>query len=85
MTLSNVNRDFLGSYVYYEFNSEGICTMPGASFIVGAGAREIGAIKPRVTAAAKKDFGGFVVWRNGRTSVFRSPDQMNLPSEVSNF
>lgn len=85
MTLSNVGRDFLGSYVYYEFNSEGICTTPGASFIIGAGVREIGATKPRVTAAAKRDFGGFVVWRNGRTSVFRSPDQMNLPSEVGTF
>jgi hypothetical protein len=31
---------------------------------------------PKVTASAKRDFGGFVVWRNGRTSVFRSPEQM---------
>jgi prepilin-type N-terminal cleavage/methylation domain-containing protein len=85
MSLSNVGRDFVGSYLYYEFNGEGICSTPGASFIVGTGAREIGAAKPRVTGSAKRDFGGFVVWRNGRTSLFRSPDQMNLPKDVVNF
>lgn len=85
MTLSNVNRNFLGEYLYYEFNGEGISTNPGASFIVGTGAREIGAKQPRVTASTKKDFGGFIVWRNGRTSIFRSPDQMNLPGDISKF
>jgi prepilin-type N-terminal cleavage/methylation domain-containing protein len=85
MTLSNVGRDFAGSYLYYEFNGEGICSMPGASFIVGTGARAAGAVKPQVTGSAKKDFGGFVVWRNGRTSMFRSPDQMKLPNDVTQF
>ncbi len=85
MTLTNVNRNFAGDYLYYEFNSEGICTMPGASFILGSGGREHGADRPRVTASTKKDFGGFIIWRNGRTSLFRSPDQMSLPSEISKF
>lgn len=85
MSLANVNRDFLGDYVYYEFNGEGICTTPGASFIVGTGAREIGGEKPKVTASTKRDFGGFVVWRNGRTSLFHSPEQMSLPQNVVNF
>lgn len=79
---------YAGSYYIYEFNSEGICTTPGASFVVGSGARRLNAPateKPKVTAAAKRDFGGFVVWRNGRTSMYRSPDQMNIPSTVKEF
>lgn len=85
MTLSNVNRNFQGEYLYYEFNGEGICATPGASFVIGTGARNPGDPNPVVTASTKRDFGGFVVWRNGRTSAFRSPEQMNLPSEVKNF
>jgi prepilin-type N-terminal cleavage/methylation domain-containing protein len=71
---------FKGTYYIYEFNSQGICKTPGASFIIGSGARTAtkSAVEapPRVTASAKRDFGGFVIWRNGRTSVFRSPEQM---------
>ncbi len=69
-----------GEYYLYVFNSQGICTTPGASFIIGTGARNSSkpadTDKPRVTTSGRRDFGGFVVWRNGRTSVFRSPDQM---------
>ena len=85
MTLSNVNRSFAGDYLYYEFTGEGICTSPGASFVIGTGGREAGAPQPHITASTKKDFGGFIVWRNGRTSLFRNPDQMNLPGEFSKF
>ena len=74
-----------GDYYIYQFNSQGICTTPGASFIIGTGARSTSkastASPPKVTANSKRDFGGFVVWRNGRTSVFRSPDQMG--SDIS--
>jgi prepilin-type N-terminal cleavage/methylation domain-containing protein len=74
------NSPFKGSYYIYEFNSQGISKTPGASFIIGSGARNAtksaNEAPPRVTASAKRDFGGFVVWRNGRTSVFRSPEQM---------
>ncbi len=79
---------FVGKYSFYEFNAEGICTTPGASFIIGAGARKANpgpTDKPQVTSAGKRDFGGFVVWRNGRTSVFKSPDQMNIPNGTTVF
>jgi prepilin-type N-terminal cleavage/methylation domain-containing protein len=79
---------YKGSYYIYVFNAQGILTDPtnpnykgGASFIIGSGARNSskpasGTNLPKVMASAKRDFGGFVIWRNGRTSVFRSPDQM---------
>jgi prepilin-type N-terminal cleavage/methylation domain-containing protein len=80
---------FDGTYFIYQFNSQGICTTPGASFIIGSGARNTTKpstqAKPRVTAAGKRDFGGFVIWRNGRSSVFRSPEQMGLPSTIQEF
>ncbi len=78
-----VTAAYKGTYYIYEFNSQGISSKtPGASFIIGSGARNTtkttAAAPPKITAAAKRDFGGFVVWRNGRTSLFRSPDQMSL-------
>jgi prepilin-type N-terminal cleavage/methylation domain-containing protein len=86
MTLpSTVKAEYRGDYFYYEFNGEGICTTPGASFIVGTGARTNGALNPKITASAKRDFGGFVVWRNGRTSMFRNPEQMDLPASLNTF
>lgn len=75
---------FDGRYFYYEFNSEGICTTPGASFVIGSGVRGLGD-EPRVTGSGKRDFAGFVVWRNGRTSLFRGPDEIGIPSEVTTF
>lgn len=69
---------YAGNYFYYEFNSEGIASSPGMSFVIGAGARnQTGLESPRITAQGKSDFGGFVIWRNGRSSVFRAPDQIN--------
>jgi prepilin-type N-terminal cleavage/methylation domain-containing protein len=76
-------NDYSGNYSYYEFNSEGICTSPGASFIVGSGARPPSG-DPRVTGSSR-DFSGFVVWRNGHTSKFRSPKQMKLPTTLEKF
>ncbi len=84
MSLSTGRTNFDGRYLYYEFNSEGICTSPGASFIMGTGARNQGQ-EPRVTGEGKRDFGGFVIWRSGRTSVFRDPSQMGLPTDVTTF
>jgi len=83
MTLSGVSGLYEGRYLYYEFNSEGICTTglastgdySGPSFVVGSGARPKGQ-GPKVTGDGKRDFGGFVIWRNGSTSIFRSPDQI---------
>jgi hypothetical protein len=39
--------------------------------------------RPRVTSAGKRDFGEFAIWRNGRTSIFRSPDQ--IATGINNF
>ena len=76
---ASAKASYAGSYYYYEFNAEGICTTPGASLVIGMGARSVSVPTdpPKVTSVAKRDFGGFVVWRNGRTSVFRSPEQIN--------
>jgi prepilin-type N-terminal cleavage/methylation domain-containing protein len=75
-----VKAAYEGDYYIYEFNSQGICSTPGASFVIGSGSRGINASateKPKVTSAGKRDFGGFVVWRNGRTSMFRNPTQIS--------
>jgi prepilin-type N-terminal cleavage/methylation domain-containing protein len=89
-TPSGWKPSYQGTYFYYEFNSQGICKTPGASFIIGSGARNsskpaTGTDLPRVTGSAKRDFGGFVIWRNGTTSVFRNPDQMKIPSTLTYF
>jgi len=75
---TNVKRDYQGEYLIYEFNAEGICTTPGASFVIGTGTRIAGSNepRPRVNSSAKRDFGGFVIWRNGSTSLFRNPLQI---------
>lgn len=87
MSLTSAKATFQGSYYYYEFNAEGICTSPGASFVIGTGARgssgTAATSSPKVTGSAKRDFGGFVVWRNGSTSTFRSPEQIS--SSVSSL
>ncbi len=79
-------NSYKGEYYFYEFNAEGICStgVSGGSysaptFVVGAGSRATkpANAKPRVTAAGKSDFGGFVIWRNGRTSIFRTPAQID--------
>ncbi len=84
MTLSVNKANFDGEYLYYEFNSEGICSTPGASFVVGNGIRPQGE-QPRTTGDGKRDFGGFVVWRNGRTSLMRGPDEIGIPTDASTF
>jgi hypothetical protein len=75
---TNVKRDYQGQYLIYEFNAEGLCTTPGASFVIGTGTRVVGSseTRPRMIISAKRDFGGFVIWRNGSTSMFRNPLQI---------
>ncbi len=77
----SVKAAYQGTYYIYQFNAQGICSTPGASFVIGSGARRTSlpstSQPPRVTASGSRDFGGFVVWRNGRTSMFRSPDQIS--------
>lgn len=85
ISLSGVKRDYTGEYYIYQFNSEGICTTPGASFVVGMGTLPIGDKNPVVTASSKRDFGGFVIWRNGSTSIFRDPSQILTTGDVKKF
>lgn len=91
VTLSNVKPNFVGDYYIYVFNGEGVCLTPGASFVIGGGARNTSqsslSAPPRVVARAKRDFGGFVIWRNGGTSLFRRPTQISetLPAVGSPF
>lgn len=72
-----------GTFAYYEFNSEGICTSglttdgsyTAPAFVLGRGVRDPGG-EPRTIADGRRDFCGFVIWRNGSTSVFRDPGQI---------
>lgn len=73
-----------GSYVVYEFNSQGLCTTPGATFVLGSGARPKGSA-PIVNGAAKRDFAGFAIWGNGETSAFRNPAQIGDLTSLKNF
>ncbi|MGJ8644250.1 MAG: pilus assembly FimT family protein [Luteolibacter sp.] len=73
-TLTDSKTDFNGEYIYYEFNAEGICSDPGASFVIGGGVRGRGQ-EPKTTSG-ERDFAGFVIWRNGRTSSYRNPTQI---------
>ncbi|MCX6873177.1 MAG: prepilin-type N-terminal cleavage/methylation domain-containing protein [Verrucomicrobia bacterium] len=83
----NVKKDYQGVYFVYEFNAEGICTTPGASFVIGTGVRSPSGteLRPRVINSAKRDFGGFVIWRNGSTSIFRDPLQIGKANNLTYF
>lgn len=93
MTLTGVAGLYNGKYLYYEFNSEGICTtgLSGAgsdysapSLVIGSGVRGQGSETPRTTSDGRRDFGGFVIWRNGASSIFRNPNQIvgsNSPTD----
>ena len=54
---------------FYEFNGQGVCTTPGAGFVVVNGARPCGAAQPML--GGKLDLGGFVVLKNGGTTMIR--------------
>ena len=90
--LTGNGGNYDGDYAYFEFNAEGICTtgMQGGAnyeaprFVIGSGARPKGRA-PRATGEGRRDFGGFVVWRNGSTSIFRDPSQFLGDSNPSEF
>lgn len=84
MTGENFTALYAGDYAYYEFNAEGISLNPGASFILGGGIRPKGQ-EPRFIRDAEQDLAGFVIWRNGRTSTYRNPEQMNMDSSRKTF
>jgi len=82
---ADIKANYHGKYAYYEFNGEGIFEEAGSSFVVGSGVRPKNQ-EPKTTKGAARDFSGFVVWRNGRTSAFRSPGQIqNLPNQDNSF
>ncbi|MDB4686915.1 prepilin-type N-terminal cleavage/methylation domain-containing protein [Akkermansiaceae bacterium] len=54
---------------FYEFNGQGVCTTPGAGFVVVNAARPSGAAQPML--GGKLDLGGFVVLKNGGTTMIR--------------
>lgn len=56
---------------YYAFNSEGICQSPGASFVCIEGVMVNSELK-----GDKENQAGFVIWRNGRTSIIRDTSTM---------
>lgn len=74
------------SCIYYEFNSEGVCVdgesgsadsvKPGGAVVLVSGNRPPDRPEPIVLGDNRV---GFVVWRNGRTSLFRHPDQITAP------
>ena len=65
--------------IYYEFNAEGICVReetpgsPGAAFVISGGILPPGQTQVKVKGNNRT---GFVVWRNGRTSIFRNPEHI---------
>jgi len=82
---ADIKADYQGKYAYYEFNAEGIFEDAGSSFVVGSGVRPKNQ-EPKTTKGAARDFAGFVVWRNGRTSSFRTPEQIpELPDSDQPF
>jgi len=89
--LNDVKANYRGEYFIYQFNSQGVCLTPGSSFVIGSGSRvntqSAAVSSPKITRSARRNFGGFVVWRNGGTSVFRNPDQItgSFPSPGDTF
>ena len=79
---SGSGSDSFKECYYFEFNAEGVCVdsenavaQPGAAVVLISGTRPKGQEEPKLL---KNNKVGFVVWRNGRTSIFRSPEQIDL-------
>lgn len=60
--------------VYYEFNGQGICSTPGAGFVLENGARPVN--RERAIVGSSKSVGGLVVMRNGSTSIIRDVNRI---------
>lgn len=59
---------------FYEFNGQGICTTPGAGFVVVNGSRPTNMQVPLL--GGKRDLGGFVVLKHGSTTLIRDIEQL---------
>ncbi len=68
----------------FEFNSEGALVDPAAEgkFVIQIGQLRPGADTPRKLPTSPKDAGGFRIWQNGRTSVFRSIKQIESSGDI---
>ena len=64
---------------YYEFNGQGINTTPGAGFVLKNGPRPNGQERPIL--GDSKDVGGFVVLKNGSTTLIRDISRFDLSGE----
>ncbi len=73
--LSSQTSDVHQCY-YYEFNGQGICSTPGAGFILKEGARPSGQEKPLM--GGSKNVGGFVILKNGGTSIIRDIKRLGV-------
>ena len=53
-------------------------------FVIRAGSLPPGTTEPiAASGAGERNVGGFVIWKNGRTAVFRHPDQyFSKPSSI---
>ncbi len=67
----------------YQFNSEGALidastslSITDGQFVVQAGKLLPGQDLPKEDSGAKRDIGGFKIWANGRSALFRSPNQI---------
>lgn len=67
----------------YEFNTQGIIISPAPDgnnvprFVIMAGSLAPGQTEPTAkSGTGERNVGGFVIWKNGRTSVFRHPNQV---------
>lgn len=80
------SKMYAGSYYIYKFTPQGTAETPGMSFVIGAGGRNTAksadSAPPKAMKSSLRDFGGFVLWRNGSTSVFRSPSQIGSDLET---
>lgn len=88
--IKDVKAAYAGEYYIYQFNAQGYAADPAppnagstfngtSSFVIASGARNTSKpstnAKPRLTASSKGDVSGFIIWKNGATSIFRNPDQ----------
>jgi prepilin-type N-terminal cleavage/methylation domain-containing protein len=71
--LSNIPGDTRNCY-FYEFNGQGVCTTPGAGFVVESGTRPPGQFRPLL--GGRRDMGGFVVLKTGATTYIRDIEQL---------
>ncbi|MCX8237957.1 MAG: prepilin-type N-terminal cleavage/methylation domain-containing protein [Akkermansiaceae bacterium] len=73
--LSSQTSDVHQCY-FYEFNGQGICSTPGAGFILKEGARPSGRERPIL--GGSRDVGGFVVLKNGSTTIIRDIKRLGV-------